>query len=335
MTVVLSTIAKLETNPLRKYIYLNLLRYAKLMEWLPFENVNSLRSVAVRWNTLPDVAFRKINGSYTPSEGDVEQVWEAVYAMGGEIRFDRVFEKLGNLIVDPKRMNTDMKTAALGMYFNHYLINGDHALNPNGFEGLKKRVANMPARQSVAFAAAAGAALNPTSSVANGNIFFNQLEQMAVRTGSTGEARNVTAWLCNEGLKWGIGRVARYIQASGGNFLSTAKDSFDRDIPTLFGAPIIDVGLQKDQATEIITDTEVAGDAHTDATSIYSVTFSTDDGITGIQLSPMEIYDPLSGGELHDAPAKLVRLEWWLGLANFGSHGIVRGYNLHSVPNWS
>ena len=100
MAVTLAHLAKIETDPLRKYVITNLLREIKVMELLPFTSVDSLKSVAVRWQTLPDVAFRAINRGYTPSEGDTEQVWEAVYALGGEIKYDRVFDKIGNTIVN-------------------------------------------------------------------------------------------------------------------------------------------------------------------------------------------------------------------------------------------
>jgi hypothetical protein len=329
--ITLAQLAKIETDPLRKYVIRNLLREVKLMELIPWETVNSLKSVAVRWRTLPRVGFRKINAGYTPSEGDTEQVWEAVYPLGGEIQYDRVFEMVGNTITDMKRMQTDMKIYSEAVTFNNYLINGDHATDPDGFEGLRKRVSNMPARQTVRFAAAAAAGLDPTASVANGNVFFNALEQLHYSTADSA----AKAFLCNEGLKWGIGRVARYIQASGGLFLGATKDTFDRDIPTYKGARVIDVGLLEDQTTDIITDTEAGGTGVLNTTSIYSIAFDINKGIVGIQLRPLEVYDPLKGGEQELTPSKLVRLEWWLGLAGFGSYGIARGLNLEGAPNWT
>ena len=312
---------------------MNMLRDAKLMEVIPWHDVNSFTSIAVRWKTLPSVAFRTINAGYTPSEGDVEQVWESVFVLGGEIKYDRLFEKVkGNSIVDFKKLHTDMKLKALALQFNNYLINGDHGSDPDGFEGLKKRVTNMPSRQLVGFAGASAAALDPTASVANGRAFFNKFEEMHYKT----NGGNVNAILCNEGIYYGMGAVARYIQATGGNMLSVTKDSFDRDITTWKGAPLIDTGLLKDQTTEIITETEVAGDAGADATSIYMLSFDEMQGILGIQLPPgLEVYDPLNGGEQESTPTKLLRVEWPLGLAGFGSYGFVRGWNVEGASNWT
>jgi len=331
MALTLAHLAKVETEPLNRYVLMNLLREVKIMEVLPFKNVDSLRSIAVRWQTLPDVAFRTINEGYTPSEGDVEQVWESVYGFGGEIKLDRVFDKVKNTIVDLKKIHTDMKIMSMAYTFNNYFSIGDHATDHKGFEGLKKRVSNMPSRQSVYFAGAAAAALDPTSSTASANTFFTKLEELHYKT-NRGEHN---AFLCNEGMKWGPGRVARYAAFGGAHILDTTKDSFDRTIPTLYGSPLIDVGTLKDQSTEIITGTEVAGDAGTDATSIYAVAFNEMQGITGIQLSNMEVYDPLNGGEQESTPTKLVRIDWWIGLANFGSYGIARGQNVEDPSNWT
>ena len=189
----------------------------------------------------------------------------------------------------------------------------------------------MPTRQTVGFAGATAAALDPTASAANARFFLDKIEEMHKRT--NGKEHN--AWFMNEGMELGIGRVLRYLQASGGNMLSVTQDSFGRDFPTLYGSPIIDVGLKADQSTEIITETETAGDAGADATSIYCVAFNDEQGVTGIQLSPMEVYDPLAGGELSTQPSKMTRIDWWLGLAGFGSYGATRGWNVEGAANWT
>jgi hypothetical protein len=331
MAVTLAMLAKIETQPLKKYIIMNLLREIKVMEILPFENVDSLTSIAVRWRNLPSAAFRKIGGSYTASEGDTEQVWESVYPLGGEILYDRVFEKVKNTIVDMKKMQTDMKLLSIALTFNDYFINGDHGTDADGFVGLKTRVSNMPSRQTVYFAGASSAGLDPTSSTANGRAFIDGLEEMHYKT-NRGEHN---AFFCNEGIKWGVGRVLRYINTAGGNMLDVTKDSFERSIPTLWGSPIYDMGLKKDQSTEIITATESGGTGVANTTSVYAAAFNEQQGITGIQLDGLESYDPLNGGEQESTPAKMVRVEWWLGLAGFGSYGVVRGRNVESAGNWT
>lgn len=331
MALTLAHLNKVEKDPKRAYIIKNLLYKGKLFEYLPFENVNSLRSVAVRWQTLPDVAFRRLNQGYTPSEGDLEQVWESVYGFGGEIKLDRVFDMVGNTIAPLKKTHIDMKLMSMAFKFNEYFIAGDHAVDADGYEGLTKRIASMPSSQKIGFAGSSSAELDPTASAANGRKFFNVLEDMMSYT-NDGEA---AVFIGNRGFKWGVGRVARYLQASGGNVLDVTKDSFDRAIPTLWGSPVVDMGTKKDQSTKIITETEAAGDGGATSTSVYCAAFNTEQGITGIQLNELNAYDPLNGGEQESTPTKLMRIDWWVGLAAFGSYGFTRGWNLAAASAWT
>lgn len=332
MPVTLAHIAKLQTDPLKKSILMNMLRRISLMEVLPFENISSLRVAGLRWRNLPSVEWRQINEGYTQSYGDVEQVWESVFGMGGDFQFDRVLDKITpSLITDPKQLQIDMKLEALKIQFNNYFINGSPAVDADGFYGLKWRIAQMPTRQTLYFAGSTSAPLDPTASAANARLFFDRLEEMKQYTADG----NVGAWLCNLGIKLGFGRVARYLQASGANWLAVTKDTFERDIPTMWGAPIYDVGLLKDQTTEIITNTETAGDAGADSTSIYSVSFDSMNGVTGAQLSEPEVYDPLTGGEMETLPSKMMRLDWWVGLVSMGSYGAARGRNLERPADWT
>lgn len=345
MGYTLAHLAKIETEALKKGIILNLLRYCDVMSVIPWEGVDSLKTIAVRWASLPTVNFRKINEGYTPNEGDTEQVWESVYGFGGEIKFDRVFSKIKTTIIDPKVSQTNMKLKAMALTFNDYFINGDHATDEDGFEGLKKRVSLMPARQTVYVAASNAAALDPTASVANARAFLDKLEEAFYKC--NGGA--VSMMIGNEGTRWGLGRVVRYAQTGGANWLDITKDSFDREVLTYKGVPLYDIGLKTDQTTDIITNTETAGDSGSDATSLYFTSFNNsedgedekseggtiNEGLTGIQLSDMEVYDPLNGGEQESTPTTLTRIDWWCGLANFGTKSIVRLRNFEGADSWT
>jgi hypothetical protein len=330
MAYTLAQLAKIERQALKRGVIMNLLRYSSMMEVVPFENVDALTNIAVRWQTLPDVAFRKINQGYTASEGDYEQVWESVYPFGGEINLDRIFGKVKNTIVDPKVDQVKQKTKAMAYKFNDYFVNGDHATDPDGFEGLKKRVAGMPSRQSVYAAGASSAAQDPLADAAGARTFLDKWEEAFYKCNKG----QVSAIIVNEGVRWGLGRVLRLAQSAGAGLLDTTRDSFDREILVYKGARLIDIGPKKDQTTEIITDTETAGDAGSDATSAYFVSFGTDEGLTGIQLDGMEVYDPLNGGEQESVPAKLIRVEWIVGLANFSSYSFTRLRNFEGASNW-
>lgn len=329
MAYTLAQLVKLETDPLKKYVMENLLRKIKVMEVLPFENVDSLRLSAIRWRHLPGVAFRGINGTYTEdTTGDVEEVWESLYVLGGLINFDRVFRKVKNTLVDPEKLQLDMKLTSLAHYFNYYFIHGDTATDPLGFEGLEKRVAGSPARQLTIPTAAGATSLDVTASVANANRFWTTIE----RSHKFCNDGNVSAMFCNEDVLLGLGRSLRFINASAGNFLDVTQDSFDRQVLAYKGAPIYDVGLRADQTTEILTDTETAADAGSDGCSIYFCSFNMEQGIMGAQLGPIEV---VADAQKDVATVNKTLIEWVLGLAGFGSYGIVRMWNILAPDTWT
>ena len=205
---------------------MNLLREGPILEYLPFENVSALQSVAIRWNNLPDVAFRNINEDYTADEGDVEQVYESVYAFGGEIEHDRVWGLVqGSMIKDPVQLNIEMKNYAMAYTFNDYFINGDHGSDPKGFEGLVKRIDNSPSRQKIQLGAASATAVDPTASAANARNFLDKWDEAAHRA----NRGSINVILCNEGLMLGLNRVLRYVSVGGGPLLDTeaGTDVFD------------------------------------------------------------------------------------------------------------
>lgn len=328
----LATFAQLQQTPLRKGIILNIIRHSPIMERLSFVNVDSLESIAVRLESLPDMAFRSLNEGYTAGGAQYGQVAEGVFGLGGELQFDRVYDKLKNTIKSPKQLEVEAKTMAAAIKFNDYFINGDHAVDAKGFEGLKKRIANLPSRQTIPCNPTSTTdILDPTASAANARKFLRQWEKAHYRAGN--KMANVI--LMNESLAWAFADVLRYAGISGGNWVDMTKDLFDREVVTYKGTPFVDMGFKKDQSTEIITVTENPGDGGADATSAYFVPFNEEQGIQGIQLGPMEIYDPLDGGEKEAVPANMMRFEWWVGLAGFGSYGPTRLYGIEDPNSWT
>jgi hypothetical protein len=322
-------VSKLEKDPLKKMIIQNLLRFSPLLEYLPFTPVQALTSTVNRWTALPTVQWRAINGEYTSSSGDVEPVSESVYVFGGEIEIDRVYDKIkASLIQDPEKLQIDMMTQAMAYELTDKVINGNHAVDVNTFNGLTQRISNMPSRQLVNVTTASGTALDPTASAGNARLFIDRWEQACYRANKGA----VNVILANEGMQWGLGRVLRYAGVNGGPLLDTAKDQFDREILTYKGAPILDAGFKADQSTEVITDTETAADAGSDATSVYFIPFDEMQGIQGIELTGgLEVFP----GKKNKSTVNVTTVEWGVGLAGYGSYGPTRLWNIEAPGSWT
>lgn len=307
---------KQSKDPMQKGMIADLLRYSDLMKIVPIDSVSALRVSATRWQTMPSVAFRKYGGGYTESSGTTEQFTETLALLGGDVKFDRL-ANVGDFIEDPVVTQMNMKAKAMAFKFNDSLINGDHATDADGFEGLKKRVSNMPSRQTIWLDASAngtGASLKVLASEANEQLFLDALHKGIKRVDGA------THMLSNEDTQLGLGMVLRRLKLN-----TIMKDAHDHTWDTFNNVPLIDVGLKSDKSTEIITNTELVADAT--GTSLYCVRFDTDDGVRAIDLKGgggPNVYDPLNGGEMEAGPQKLRRIDWPVGLFHKSQYTICR-----------
>lgn len=307
---------KQSKDPMQKGLIADLLRYSDLMKIVPVDSVKALRVSATRWQTLPGVAFRKYGGGYTESSGTTEQFTETLALLGGDVKFDRL-SNIGDFIEDPIVTQMNMKAKAMAFKFNDSLINGDHAVDADGFEGLKKRVSNMPARQTIWLDAngnGTGASLKVLANEANEQAFLDALHKAIKR------CDGANALLSNEDTQLGLGQVLRRLKLA-----TTITDAYEHVWDSFQNVPLVDVGLKGDKSTEIITNTEAVAAA--DATSIYAVRFDTDDGVRVIDLAGAggpNVYDPLNGGEMEAGPQKLRRIDWPVGLFHKSQYTIVR-----------
>lgn len=310
----LADIAKQSAEPMQKGFILDLLRYSDLMGAVPFDTVDGLQVSGTRWQTLPSAGFRKLNAGYTESSGTVENVTETLALLGGDVKVDKVGEKVKSALESALTTNMKMKAKAVAFAFNNAFINGDHGVDPDGFEGIKKRVAGMPARQTIDLASSTDA-LKIKASATNEKLFLDALHE------ATKVVDGATHILMNEKTYIQFGSVLRDL-----GLAYNVVDLYGKTFPAFAGVPLVDVGLKADKSTEIITSTEDPGDGGNDATSIYVVRMDGDDGLRGIQLAGMglNVYDPLNGNESEDGPQFIRRIDWAVGLFNLSNYSICR-----------
>lgn len=327
MAVTLNDVLKTQKDPMAVGFIKNLLRQSDLLKLIPLATIDTLEVEGTRWQTLPTTGTRKAGGTYTEASGATEQVKETVFIYGGDITIDRVLSKVKGKFTDELSNQVAMKSASLSSVINDYFINGDHSNSSyaDGFEGLKKRVSNMPSRMSIDLAQSTDS-LKVLASTANENLFVDALHEAVKKVGG-GMNQDLTggfkgAIFCNETTYIGLGKALRRL-----NLLSQSTDAFDRTFNVFNGFPLVDVGLKNDQSTEIITDTEDPGDAGNDASSIYVVRFGEDDGLHMIQLAGTSAapYDPVKAGEGGaTGPAFMRRIDWAIGLRGLGSYYAAR-----------
>jgi hypothetical protein len=314
MAMTIAQQAMIERNPLRKGVLMGLLEQSYIMQKLPFENLGALSTQVVRWKTLPNsVAFRDLNEEFAEGTGDMEQLQEAVYDLGTDIDVDLLLTKDGNAIVDPRALQTKMQLKSISYFWNDQFINGDRAVTPKGFDGIKVRHANLVVDDAELEIDAAGLDMSEAGRVtADVHKFLDYLDRLLYRV----DGGKADMLLMND-----RGLLAFESAFRRAGLLDQTKDMFDRHITTFKGIPLVDLGVKADQTTKIIPNNFDA----TDRTSIFAVKFGVGEYLHGIQQFAMDTRDI---GELEDKPVLRTRIQWPCGLANWHRRSIARLRNV-------
>jgi hypothetical protein len=295
--------AKIEENPLRKGVISTLLFESNVMQMIPWETISALATTVIRFKSLPSVGFRYINDAYAESTGTFEQLQESVYPIGGDIDVDVMFIANKAAVASPRATQTEMKLKSIAYEFNNRFIVGDQATDVKGIDGIKKRIANLPAAQTISDTLLTNG-LDIVASTTNQHKFVDLVDALIYQL----DGHLPDALLMNKQCLLRARSVFRRL-----GLLDVTRDQFGRFVDHYGGIPIYDMGVQSDQTTQIILNTETQGTA-VDATSIYGVKFGSETFLGGLQEYALRVAD---FGELETKPAYRTRIDWPIGLATW------------------
>ncbi|MFE4328726.1 major capsid protein [Streptomyces sp. NPDC056831] len=88
--------------------------------------------------TQPTAAFRALNSEYTPSNVATQRHTVDLTVLGGSFDVDRVIAKLGPAASGAVALNMSQKIKAANTKFQDAVVNGDTAVEADGFDGLDK-----------------------------------------------------------------------------------------------------------------------------------------------------------------------------------------------------
>ena len=311
-------------------------RMSDIVKLFPVVEVGSLVVRGERWKTLPEHDFRKINDTFTDTTGETEPVEDRLAIYGGEFRIDKVYNKLTDtLLRDPVDLQMDMHNRAMERGIANHIFNGDVDTEPDGFNGLMKRFTDLKfaADQRVNVSPGAGAELHVHANEANARAFFEGLDEALYMAGLRAAPEKGTApgaMFLNKESFLGFQKAA--IMA---NLTVYVQDLLGYTWYTYRGIPLVDVGLQRDRATEIIGNAYDPGDGGSDASRIYITRFAEPDGAIdspgsdGLVLVQVGSYESL-GPEEYMTYEKWA-LQWVLGMAHVGDDhcaALVEGFEM-------
>ena len=305
MAVTLAESAKLSQDQMRRGVVELFVQESPVLDRIPFMDINGN---AYKYNeelTLPGVAWRAVNGSYTESTGTVNPKTESLYILGGDADVDRFVQTTRSNLNDQRALQTRAKVKAMSYAFQDAFINGDTGSDPNQIDGLKVRLTG---------AQVLTAATNGLGPVAGGHDFFDALDALmaAVKGGPD-------ALYLNAQIRAKIRSSARRL----GGWQTYQEIATGKILESYNGVPLLDIG-EKPDGSLIIPQNETVGSSSV-TSSIYAVKWGAgeeaDQAITGLTNGGVMVDDL---GQLQEKPAYRTRVEAYFGMALFGGKAAAR-----------
>lgn len=287
MAVTLIEAAKRAQTPLQQAVINVFAQSTDLLTALPFDDIPGRALTYNQEETLPGVAFRGVNDSYSESTGIVNPIVEQLVIAGGDLDVDNFIVK--TMGEGQRSTQEAMKIKALAHEISHKFIKGDSSSNPKEFDGLQKRLTG---NQVISAGGASGG--SPLSLL--------KLDEVidAVDT--------PTHLFMSKAIRRRLTAAARDTDVGG--FITYDKDAFGRRLTMYNDLPILIADSNADVNASLGFNEAATGGGST-ATSIYVLSLS-EGMLTGIQNGGIDVKDL---DELQEKPTMRTRVEWYMGLA--------------------
>ena len=270
--------AKLHNDPLQAGVVEIFATTNPIMQYMPWANIAGAAYVYNREETLPGIAFRGINESYTESSGVITQLADPLKIIGGDLDVDTALIAWSAGPNDTRAIHDSMKVKALSLSHLKTVFDGDATANPKEFDGLNTRLNG----NQVISAGTNGAVLS-----------FSMLDDLCDAVSGT-----PSLILMNKKMRQQLRAMARNLGA-----FTIAKDDLGREVDMYYGTPIA-VIEDDNEGNAILGFDETQGTANNTA-SMYAVRFGPG-GMFGAQTAPISVRDL---GELQSKPAYRTRVE--------------------------
>ena len=142
MSLTLVEAAKLMANrgeTVRASVIAMFAQASDILRVMPFMDIEGNAYAYNREGSLPSVAFRGVNESYSENTGVINPLVEALRIAGGDVDVDTFIDATGGNGV--REAHEMMKIKALAAEMTRVIIKGDSESEPREFDGLQVRLA--------------------------------------------------------------------------------------------------------------------------------------------------------------------------------------------------
>lgn len=324
MPLSLAQYAMEEKQPLRKGIMLGIAQEGIVTDILPWRNLNAMSETGVRYDQVSLPAYIPLGGSIEEGSVQGKQIQYSTYRMAKHLDVPVPLEdQSGDLITRPSVQQIKLLMRGAAYLANTQFVNGDQAVTPDGFDGVRVLVSNMDSRQVVAPSAQIDFSAGYTTAKTYGLV--NLLNTLA----DTVDGHKPDAYFANT---WFIRQFESCIMQEKllGLDYNWKESALDIDDPRVTqntasrkpaymwrDTPVYDLGYEADQETYTI------GNSYTHATGsgeteVYAVKIN-EDNLEGIQSDPLNVREI---GLLQTSDTYRWRLTWTHGLAAWGPRSI-------------
>ena len=311
MAITLAEAAVLSQDDLQRGVIETFVQESAVLDRLPLLPIEGNAYAYNKEQTLPGVQFRSVNEAYDESHGTFVQDAETLVILGGDVDVDTFIVKTRGNLNDQRALQTRAKVKAASYKFQEAFFNGDVAVDPKGFDGLKKRLTGAQVIKDH------GVNLSTMDTNA-AHALFDLLDDAISCVPGVNSANG--AIYTNAGLMAKIKAAGRRI----GGTEMVKEDLTGKRVLTYNGIAILDPG-QTAAGADIIAKADTAEDADAVAGSdLYVVRFGSDESdaaVTGLTNGGISVRDL---GEVDDKPAYRTRIEFFTGLATFGGRAAAR-----------
>lgn len=252
---------------------------------------------------LPSVAFRAVNGAFTPSEGRVEVRVEPLKLIGGEVDVDRAL--VTQMGADVRSIHEQMKAVALGQAIGAKIITGSASASPLEFDGLVAR-----------YGGASPASVASTQIIANsGSLAALSMAKLDAAIDAVDATAGQRVIMMTQAMRRGI---QVYLRNS--SSIQVTRDDWGNQVTTYAGLPILELNENGNTPA-----TQFSG---SDFNSIFVCALG-EGGLHMVQDSAGISVRDL--GEIPTAPVFRTRVDWACGLVDAHIRCVSRLYNTNDA----
>ena len=225
--------------------------------------------------TQADAAFRAINSEYTPGEAAKQRYSVDLKPLGGSFQIDRVLDGVAQAAETSFQMSQKIKATAAK--FNDEVVNGDTAVDADGFDGLSKAITGssteyLPLDNGVSAGYIDLSASTAYDTEAEWHAVLDHIDAfLGLLDGQPG------ALLMNGKLKAKLVSIARRA-----GFWTRDRNEFGVPVDAYNGIPLVDLGDKAGSTNPVVglfsrdADDAGAGGSITNLTDLYAVRFGLD-----------------------------------------------------------